>query len=113
MYFILAAGYTLPMQTAIAFLLGMLFGGLLVRWLIILAERRAVRPHLLDERYVAAKLAVQRYVRAHGTLNLAQLERILEIPGMTALRYLDQMVHDGILRLQGNRRTKGSFYTRP
>ena len=105
--------YTRYMQTVIIILVGMLLGGLLVRWFMILSERRVIRPHMLDERYAAAKRAVGRHLRVHGTLNLAQLERMLEVTGTTALRYLDQMVHEGLLKLQGNRRTKGSFYTMP
>lgn len=101
------------MQTVIAFLAGVILGGLLVRWFMILSERRVIRPHLLDEQYAAAKRAVQRHLRSHGTLNIAELERMLEVSGTTALRYLDQMVHDGLLKLQKNHTTKGSFYTRP
>ena len=100
------------MQTLIAFLAGTLAGGIVVRWLMIQSEHRIIRPHLLDEQYVAAKRAVQRYLRTHGTVNLAEVERLLDIKSMTALRYLDQMVHDRILKLQTNRRTKGAFYTR-
>jgi hypothetical protein len=101
------------MQTVIALLVGMLLGGLLVRWFMILSERRVIRPHHFDEHYAAAKRAVHRHLRAHGTLNHAELVRMLEIPDMTALRYLDQMVRDGHLKLQENHRTEGSFYTRP
>jgi hypothetical protein len=101
------------MQIVLVFLAGALAGGMLVRWLMILSERRVVRPHLLDEHYVAAKRAVQRYLRTHGTVNLAEAQRLLDTTSMTALRYLDQMVHDRLVKLQTNRRTKGAFYTRP
>ena len=74
------------------------------------AFRASVRPHVLDTDYGPAKRAVVRHLRVHGTINLAQLERMLDITGMTALRYLDQMVHDGVLKQQGHRGA-GAFYT--
>lgn len=79
-------------------------------WVQSVAYRRSVRPHVLDTDYLPAKRAVVRHLRFHGTINLAQLEHMLDISGVTALRYLDQMVHDGLLRQQGHRGT-GAFYT--
>lgn len=79
-------------------------------WVQELARRHATRPHVFDTEYAPAKRAVVHHLRTHGTLNLMQLERMLSISGTTALRYLDQMVHDGLLKQQGHR-SKGAFYT--
>jgi len=94
----------------IVFLSGV-FVGVAVTWLVQMRAHRAVlRPHVFDTQYEPARRAVLRHLRVHGTLNLQQLERMLDIPGTTALRYLDQMVQDGLLREQGHR-GKGAFYT--
>lgn len=79
-------------------------------WVQVTARQHSVRPHVLDTDYLPAKRAAVRHLRVHGTLNLAELERMLDIRGTTALRYLDQMVHDGLLKQQGHRGT-GAFYT--
>ncbi len=98
------------MTELVAFLTGLLCG-VLVTWALLLhAQRRSMRPHLLDNQYQPARRAVTRHLRVHGTLNLMELERMLDITGVTALRYLDQMVHDGVLKLNGHR-GKGAFYT--
>ena len=91
-------------------LAGMLIGAAAMWWAQDVARRRTVRPHVLDVEYLPAKRAVVRHLRFHGTINLVQLERMLDISGTTALRYLDQMVHDGLLKQQGHRGT-GAFYT--
>lgn len=98
------------MTQALLVLTGMLIGAALMLWVQRSAYRASVRPHVLDNDYGPAKRAVLRHLRVHGTVNLAQLERMLDISGMTALRYLDQMVHDGLLKQQGHR-GKGAFYT--
>lgn len=98
------------MSIALTFLGGALIGVATMWWVQRVAWRRAVRPHVLDTEYGPAKRAVIHHLRVHGTLNVQQLERMLDIPGTTALRYLDQMVHDGFLRQQGHRGT-GAFYT--
>lgn len=98
------------MQLLVSFLTGTLLGVLVTWRLLTVAQRRAVRPHILDSQYLPAKRAVVRYLRAHGTLNLTQLERMMDIRGTTALRYLDQMVHDGLLKQQGHR-GGDAFYT--
>ncbi len=94
-------------------LIGFLLGGLTIRALMTLSERRSMRAHELDGQYQGAKRAVVRHLRVHGTLNLQQLERMMDITGVTAMRYLDQMVRDGILKQQGHRGRKAAFYTRP
>lgn len=92
------------------FLGGALVGAALMWWVQIIARRHGARPHTLDAQYNPAKRAVVRHLRVHGTINLMQLERMLDITGTTALRYLDQMVHEGALKQQGHR-GKGAFYT--
>jgi Fic family protein len=91
-------------------LAGALVGAAAMWWVQRTAWRRSVRPHVLDTEYGPAKRVVIHHLRIHGTLNLQQLERMLDITGTTALRYLDQMVHDGLLQQQGHRGT-GAFYT--
>lgn len=102
--------YNADMQLMLAFLTGILLGVLVTWWLLSMAQRRVMRPHALDSQYLPAKRAVVRHFRAHGTLNLTQLERMMDIGGTTALRYLDQMVHDGLLAQQGHRGAD-AFYT--
>jgi predicted HTH transcriptional regulator len=99
------------MQVVIAVLVGFLLGGLTVRGLMFVAHRRMTRPHERDGQYAAAKRAVRRHLRVHGSINLQQLARMMDISGVTALRYLDQMVRDDVLKFQGHRGA-GAFYTR-
>jgi response regulator of citrate/malate metabolism len=101
------------MSMVIVGLVGFLLGGLAVRALTMLSEHHSVRAHELDGQYQGAKRAVARHLKVHGTLNLQQLERMMDISGVTALRYLDQMVRDRLLKQQGHRGKKGAFYTRP
>jgi hypothetical protein len=100
------------MLLLIVLLAGFLLGGHSVHRLMSASHRRAVRPHELDEQYRAVKIASLRHIRAHGTLNLAAVEHLTDGPAHTALRYLEQMERDGLVRAQGNRSTKGLFYTR-
>ena len=102
--------YTMSMTTFIVLLGGILIGCLLMWRVMAVAERKALRPHMRDVEYDPAKRAVIVFVRAHGTVNLTQVERMLDLRSMTALRYLEQMVHDGILKQQGHR-GPGTFYT--
>jgi len=99
------------MAFALAFLAGFLLGGLLVRSLMVLAAQRHLRPHLLDEQYAAAKRVVLRHLMHHDTLNLAALERLMDISSVTAQRYLDQLEHDRVVKGHGHRGA-GAFYTR-
>lgn len=99
------------MQTVVSVLIGFLLGGITVGMLMRLSEWRALRPDERDMQYRGAVRAAVRHLRVHGTLNLSQLERMMDINGVTALRYLDRMVRDGILKVQGHRGA-GAFYTR-
>jgi DNA-binding MarR family transcriptional regulator len=98
------------MQTVLTFLTGVLLGVLVTWWVLSTAQRRVMRPYLLDGQYQPSRRAVLRHLRSHGTINLSQLERLMDIRGTTALRYLDQMVRDGILKQQGHR-GGDAFYT--
>jgi Fic family protein len=98
------------MTFVLALLAGVLLGAALMWWVQMAAHRHGARPHTLDTDYAPAKRAVAHHLRTHGTLNLMELERMLGISGVTALRYLDQMVHDRFLKQQGHR-GKGAFYT--
>ncbi len=100
------------MEIFLALLSGFLLGGLVVHGLMIRADRRTARPHLLDEQYGAAKRAVARHFKRHDTLNLAGMERLIDGTGLTAMRYLDQLQRDGCVKMQDHRGT-GAFYTRP
>lgn len=82
-----------------------------MRWVLMRAHRQWLRPHQLDPQYEACVRAVRRHFMAHDTLNIKQLERLLDISGMIALRYLDQLVRDQVLRMHGHRGV-GAFYTR-
>jgi Fic family protein len=98
------------MQAAIIFLAGFTLGGLVIRRLMMSAQRRSMRTHERDGQYRSATHAALGHMRVRGTLNGAELERMMDIPAVTALRYLDQMVHDGILKAHGHRDHTG-FYT--
>jgi hypothetical protein len=100
------------MELLLVFLGGFLLGGLAVRFLLEHAARRHLRPHVFDEQYAAAKRVVARHFRHHDTLNLAMMERLMDISGVTALRYLDQLERDGMVKVHGHRGA-GAFYTRP
>lgn len=99
------------MEIIIVALGGFFLGGLAVRVLMMRSHRGLLRPHESDGQYQAGKRATHRHLRVHGTINLQQLERMMDINGITAMRYLDQMARDGLLKLQGHR-GKGAFYTR-
>lgn len=86
-----------------------MIGGLIVRWLTLHAVRRAMRP--FDEQYTAARRAVRLHFNTHDTLNIAQLERLMDVNVATAERYLDRMVSDDAIRVHGHRGA-GAFYTR-
>lgn len=101
------------MEMLIVLLAGMLIGGLIAHRLTVASIRRALRPHELDEHYRTVSAAAMRFLTTHGTLNLAAVERMTDAPSHTALRYLEQMERDGLIRAQGNRSTKGAFYTKP
>lgn len=96
------------MQSAPLFLGGFLIGGLIVRWLIMGADRRS---RYLSGIYEPAVRATLRYLHSHGTINVAQLERLLSVSSVTALHYLDRMKREGVLTLHGHRGVSG-FYTR-
>jgi hypothetical protein len=82
------------MEEILLILAGFMLGGWVVRLLMIGAARR--------------------HLRAHGTVNLSQVEQLLSIRGITAMRYLDQMERDGLLKLHAHagKVAAGSFYTR-
>jgi hypothetical protein len=96
------------MQSVPLFLSGFLIGGLVVRWLIMGADRR---HRYLSGLYEPALRATLRYLQSHGTINVAQLERLLSVSGVTAMHYLDRMEREGVLKLHGHRGVAG-FYTR-
>ncbi len=98
------------MQTVFPFLLGMLLG-IAVAWLLLwVAHRRTLESFQSDGHYEPTRRAVVRHFHLHGTLNLKQLEQMMDIGGTTALRYLDQMVEEGLLQQQGHRGAD-AFYT--
>ena len=90
---------------------GFLVGGLVVRVLVLRAARRFLRPHLMDEHYTAARHAAVKHLAVHGTLNLAQMSRLMDAPEQTVRQYLEQMEHDGFIAPQEHR-GGGRFYTR-
>ena len=92
------------------FLFGFLIGALCMWWVQILARTNARHGEVFASGYEPAKRVVKRALRVQGTLNIWQLERMLDVSGPVALRYLDQMVTDGILKQQGHR-GHGAFYT--
>lgn len=98
------------MQMVLPFLAGVLLGVLVTWRLLSMAHRNALRRYHANGQYEPTRRAVVRHFRAHGTLNLTQLEHMMDIGGTTALRYLDQMVQEGLLAQQGHRGAD-AFYT--
>lgn len=83
----------------ILFLFGVFVGVLCSGW-----------GHSFDAQYEPARRAVLRQLRAHGTINLKQLERLLDVSGPTVLGFLDRMVSEGSITQHGHR-GDGAFYT--
>jgi|OM-RGC.v1.030636274 predicted ArsR family transcriptional regulator len=100
------------MDPLLIFLGGFFLGGLAVYIVSAHGERQAMLRHLAGDQYPAAKRAVIRYLRTHGTLTVQQLERLMEINGVTALRFLDRMSQENLVKAQGHRGQRESFYTR-
>jgi len=98
------------MQTVFVFLAGFFVGGFVVRWLMIRAEHRIIRPHQLDPHYEPMARAVVRHLQVHGTINAVQATQMLTLTTATAAQHLRQMVRDGLLKLHGHR-SAGEFYT--
>ena len=98
------------MVSMILFLFGVLVGASLMLWTHVLARRHASQTSHFDTQYGPARRVVLRQLRAHGTINLRQLERMLDVPAPQALRFLDQMILEGIITRQ-NHRDDGAFYT--
>ncbi|HXK36720.1 MAG TPA: hypothetical protein VJ553_04020 [Candidatus Paceibacterota bacterium] len=101
----------ISVRDSIIFLLGFLLGGLVVRVLVLRAARKFLRPRMLSEQYMAARQAAARHLAVHGTLNVAQLERLTEMPPAVLQEYLDRMEREGHIMLHGHRES-GRFYTR-
>ncbi len=95
------------MWEAVIFLVGFLAGGILVRHLIVRAERRAYLRHAHYE--PAVRVAVK-YAAEHGTINHAQLSKLIGIPSSTASKYLEQMAREDRLRRHSHK-IAGAFYT--
>lgn len=98
------------MQSVLLFLSGMLLGALLSRWAMLAAHRDASLLHIPPERYAPARRAAVQHVRAHGTVNIKQLELMLCLNKAAVLECADCMVRDGTLRRHGHR-GEGEFYT--
>ena len=79
-------------------------------WWLSTAYRNAVRSYHADGQYMPVRQAVARHLRVHGTLNLAQAGRMMDIGYATALRYLNQMMRDGLLA-RHDHRDGDAFYT--
>ncbi len=94
----------------LVFVMGVLLGTLVTRWVASMGRRHAERPYIHDSQYLPAQRAVARHLRFHGTVNVQELARMMDINLVTSLQYLEQMVAHGLIRRQGHR-GKGSFYT--
>ena len=92
------------------FLGGVLLGVVLTWWALSMAHRNALQAYNAHGQYEPARRAVLRHFKLHGTLNLEQLEHMMDIGGTTALHYLDLMVKEGLLSQQGHRGAD-AFYT--
>ena len=97
------------MRTVLIFSSGFLAGGLILRWLVMLAVRRELKPDEFDAHYRASARAVMRHMGASGTINVAQTGRLLSVDDLTAARYLNRMLRERLLRRHGHQ--AGEFYT--
>lgn len=100
------------MEIVIIFLAGMLVGGLIVRHLVIMAHRRIFGMSGWQQRSLQARQAAATHFQTQGTLHQKDMERMLGVQPITALRLLDQLEVDGLVRAH---RHSGAdvFYTRP
>lgn|GEM_PF-5199773 len=94
----------------ILFLFGILVGATFMWWTQLAAHHHGSRVDFFDTQYGPAKRVVLRELRAHGTINLKQLERLLDATAPHAGRFLHQMVTDGLIVRQGHH-NDGAFYT--
>ncbi len=100
------------MNEPLLFLAGFLLGGLAMRYAIMRGARRQPHGSLLESGYAPARRAVMRHIKAHGTVNAAQVGQLLSVQGPVAMWYLHRLEEEGFLKSQrhpGN--DGGTFYT--
>lgn len=74
------------------------------------AHHKAGYRRYLREHQMTLHRAVTTHFQSHGTLNLAQMIRLVDAPNDLAVRYLERLEHDGVLRRHGHRQSP-VFYT--
>ncbi|HTP56747.1 MAG TPA: hypothetical protein VMJ72_00510 [Candidatus Paceibacterota bacterium] len=93
-----------------AFIAGMLVGGLVVRWMVLAAMRRALTRGRTDELYTSVRNAAVRHLETNGTLNAEQLTRLADTNRPMAVRWLDRMTRERIIRAHTH--GTGTFFTK-
>ncbi|HUO75652.1 MAG TPA: hypothetical protein VMU12_01930 [Candidatus Paceibacterota bacterium] len=94
-----------------AFIGGVLVGAFIMRWAVLASVRRAVRREESDEAYASVRTAALRHINVNGTLNIPQFRRLTDASYPIAIRWLDRMVDENVVRVHSH--GKGVFYTRP
>ncbi len=92
------------------FLAGVVVGALLARWAILSAFRHARARAAADEVYMGARTVAVRHLERHGTLNAEELRRLTDANRLVAMRWLDRLVRDGVIRAHTHR--GGVMYTK-
>ncbi len=93
-----------------AFLAGVAVGGLLARWAILSAFRRARARVASDEVYASVRTVAVRHLERHGTLNAEQFRRLTDANRLVSMRWLDRLARDGVIRSHTHR--GGVMYTK-
>lgn len=98
------------MSFVLVILAGVFVGAGAGRWLLSARQHYGSTPRITDGEYELSRRALMSHIHAKGTINLAQVERILDINGSIAIKCLDMMVQDGHLKAQSHGE-QGVFYT--
>ncbi len=98
------------MVGVILFLFGVLIG-ITAMWLVQhSAHHSASREHIGEAHYEPVRRVVVAHLRSHGTINLRQLERMVDLPTHRISSFLNQMIADRHIIRHGHG-DDGAFFT--
>ena len=97
------------MRTVLIFASGFFVGGLVLRWLVIVAVRRDLYSKGDDPHYHPAARAILRHLATTGTINAVQAAAVLAVDRLVAMRHLDRMTDEQLIIRHGHQNSE--FYT--
>jgi hypothetical protein len=100
----------MELSLSMIFITGVLLGSAGMLGALHLGRRRRTRLQNRDPLYAAACYAAMVHVHRYGKVHIPVVAHALNIPDMTAERYLDLMTHEGLVSRHG--RPESRFYTR-